>query len=191
MNQPRPWLRYIEAADLGDTDIDFNHLKVRSPAGEDLGKVDGFVIDADNARPYYVSVDSGGWFKSKYYLVPVGHIRLDAAQQELVAELTKERIDRFPGFDKGNFEKLTDDDLDQIDRRTGSECCPDAVMVESKSWTERWSHYEQPDWWQSNYYRPDRAGSRGVTAGAESKVGRDSTHREEPAMAHDFVNTRR
>ena len=183
MDRPRPWLRYVEASDLGDTDVDFDGVPVNNPAGEKLGEVDGFIIDSDSARPYYVVVDAGGWFKSKHYLLPVGHAQFDAARQLFVADLSRDRINRFPGFDKDEFEKLSDEELEAIDVRIASACCPgDLVATGSPSWGDRWSHYKQPDWWQSNYYRPDRAGSRGVTAGVES---RDSTIRQDRQAAHD------
>ena len=171
MDRPRPWLRYVPAADLGDTDIEFDGLNVHNSAGEKLGRVEGFIIDADSGCPYYVSVNAGGWFRSKHYLLPVGHARFDAARQMFLADLTRERIQRFPGFDLDKFEKLSETELEHIDLVTAAVCCPsDSVKDGTRSWGDRWTHYRNPDWWQSNYYRPDRAGSRGVTAGAE--VGR-------------------
>ncbi|PWT85012.1 MAG: hypothetical protein C5B57_03810 [Blastocatellia bacterium] len=171
MDKPRSWLRYVEAGDLEDASIHFDGLPVQSASGDKLGKVDGFIIDADSGCPYHVVVDSGGWFRSKHYLVPVGHIRLDTPRRVLLADLTRDRIERFPGFDKDNFEKLTDNDLEEIDSQTASVCCPTetARNAAGQSWADRWAHYRQPDWWQSNYYRPDRAGARGVTAGAERR----------------------
>lgn len=191
MDRPRPWMRYVDASDLCDTDIDFDGLPVQNAAGDRLGTVDGFIIDADDARLYYVVVDAGGWFKSKEYLIPVGHARFDAANRQFFADLTRERIDRFPGFDKDKFHELSDEELERIDLHTASACCPDdLVAAGTKSWSDRWSHYEQPDWWQSNYYRPDHAGGGGVTAGAEWS-GRESTHRDGPATVHDGTNRRR
>src|SRR5262245_60642316 len=104
MNRPLPWLRYVDASSLDDDRIDFDGLNVESPTGEHLGDVDGFIVDSKSSRPYYVVVDAGGWFKSKHFLLPVGHTRFDADQEVLVTELSRERIERFPGFDKGNFE---------------------------------------------------------------------------------------
>src|SRR2546430_1384211 len=78
MDHPRPWLRYVDASDLDDTTVKFDSLPVQSPAGEKLGGVDGFIIDVTSGRPFYVVVDSGGWFKSKHYLLPIGHAMLDA-----------------------------------------------------------------------------------------------------------------
>src|ERR1700712_5109133 len=100
MDHPLPWLRYVDAGDLDDETVEFDGLKVRNAQMETLGHVDGFIVDSTTARPYYVVVDSGGWFKSKNYLLPVGHARMDGDNDALVVDLAKDRIERFPGFDK-------------------------------------------------------------------------------------------
>jgi hypothetical protein len=182
----------VSAGDLDDTTVKFGGLGVENAKGEQLGTVDGFIIDVDTARPYYVVVDSGGWFKSKHYLVPVGHARLDSDRGLVLADhLTRDRIKRFPGFDKAEFEKLSDQELEQLAQSTASACCmTDIVIVSDVRWSE-WQHYEQPDWWQSNYYRPDRAGAAGVTAGAEMPSPRETSQRDhEPALTGDSTSRR-
>ena len=94
-------------------------MDIESPTGEHLGDVDGFVVDASSGRPYYIVVDAGGWFKSKEYLLPVGHAALDADRQVFVTSLGREHVDRFPGFDKDEFEKLSEADI----RRFNDETC--------------------------------------------------------------------
>ena len=164
----RSRLRYVDADDLDDSTVNFDGMDVKNTAGEKLGDVDGFILDVTDGRPYYVVVDSGGWFKSKLYLIPIGHARLSTDDDHLLADLTRERITRFPGFDRHEFEKLSDDDLDRMDDELAAACCPTELRNQSAaSRADRWSHYRYPDWWSSNYYRPDRAGARGVTAGAE------------------------
>ena len=99
MNHPLPWLRYVDADRVTAPDLSFDGLKVRNDAMDTLGSVEGFVVDNASMRPYYVVVDSGGWFKSKDFLVPIGHARLDDDRDALVVNIPKERIERFPGFD--------------------------------------------------------------------------------------------
>jgi hypothetical protein len=182
MDRPLPWLRYVDAGDLGESGVDFDGMDVRNRAGDKLGDVDGFVVDAQSGRPYYVVVDSGGWFKSKHYLVPVGHIALDTSRQALLADLTRDRIQGFPGFDKDTFDKLSDEEIEQLDLGTAAACCPtEAVAAGPNSWADRWQHYSLPDWWNSTYYSPDRAGGAGVTAGSEwrqssSPAAKTTTH---------------
>ncbi|MBI4486853.1 MAG: PRC-barrel domain-containing protein [Acidobacteria bacterium] len=152
MDHPRPWLRYVEASDLDNSAFDFDGLEVENAAGDKLGSVNGFILDADTGRPYYVVVDSKGWFKTKHYLIPVGHARLDADRKVLAADLTRDQIKKFPGFDLGKFEKWTDADIERFSRETADACCVDVVVVSTEPATD-WggsSHYRLPDWWQSN-----------------------------------------
>jgi hypothetical protein len=170
VDRPLPWLRYIDADDLDNDAFDFDGLKVRNDAHETLGKVDGFIVDSASARPYYVVVDSGGWFKSKHFLVPIGHVRLDDDRDALVADLPKERINRFPGFDKDEFEKFSEGD---IKRMNDSICVATNVTAVTYAADEPYSaawdrpQYRQPDWWNTTPSLPTRMGDRAFTAGVE------------------------
>ncbi len=172
MNQPLPWLRYVDASSLNDKVIDFDGLNVESPTGEHLGDVEGFIVDAKSSRPYYLVVDAGGWFKSKHFLLPVGHTRFDADEEVLVAELSRERIDRFPGFDKDNFEKLSDDDWKRFNDETCQACTITGVSVvyaADEPFAAAWERadYRYPDWWLASPTLPDRMTGSGPTAGVE------------------------
>jgi hypothetical protein len=187
MDHPLPWLRYVEAGDLDDSTFDFDGLDVKNAAGEKLGDVNGFILDADSARPYYVVVDSKGWFKTKHYLLPIGHAQLDVQQKALIADLSADRIKQFPGFDLDKFAKWTEDDLNRFTSETADVCCVDVTIVTTEpaaAWHTA-SHYQLPNWWDSNYYRPDRAGAKGVTAGAEWSPREASQADRQSAMAHD------
>src|SRR5689334_170333 len=158
MDHPRPGLRYVDADDLETSTIDFDGLAVESTSGEQLGKVDGFIIDVRSARPYYVVVDAGGWFTSKYFLLPVGHVGLNPSNDRLVADVPRERVKRYPGFNRGEFEKLSDADLNRMDEQMLAACCPDQPIDASAAELryERWNHYRSPSWWDASYYNPSR-----------------------------------
>ncbi len=173
MDHPRPWLRYVDADDLDDSRMSFDDLTVESNSGEKLGDVDGFVIDVNSGRPYYVVVDAGGWFKSKYFLLPIGHLGFDANGRKLTADVTRERIDRYPGFDRGEFEKLSQDELSRMDTQMVTVCCPDeAVDVTATDRYDRWSHYRTPTWWDTSYYRGDLV-ETGASGGGTTLPARD------------------
>jgi hypothetical protein len=100
--------------------------------------------------------------------VPIGHVRLDPGRKALVADVDKEHIKKFPGFDLDEFDKWSDADFDQFSRNTTEAFEADVVVVTTEpagDWSST-SHYRRPDWWDANYYRPDRAGAEGVTSGA-------------------------
>jgi len=162
MDHPLPWLRYVDADNIDDATVDFDGLKVRNDQMETLGKVEGFIVDSTNARPYYVVVDSGGWFKSKHYLLPVGHARMDGDNDALVVDLSKERIDRFPGFDKGTFEKMSDADLQRFNDETCSACSPEATSFPATdTYSSQWNRpqYAEPEWWSAQASLPDPSGA--------------------------------
>jgi len=156
MNHPRPGLRYVDAGELDAKPIKLDGMDVQGIDDHKLGKVDGFIIDTLTARPYYVVVNGGGWFKSKYFLLPIGHAVLDTEQKQLVADITHDRVERFPGFDPSEFEKLTDDDLKRMDDQMYAACCVDTTIEVVAA--SRYDHplYRQPNWWDSSFYRPDR-----------------------------------
>ena len=153
MDHPYPWLKYLPADDLEDQTVDFDGMKIESPSGEDLGKVEGFVVDSDSGRPYYAVVDAGGWFKSKHFLLPVGHVRLGADDDMFTADLTRERVERFPGFDLGTFEKMTVEDLKRLNVETLQACTVAGVVYtysDREPYTVAWDRadFGYPDWWR-------------------------------------------
>jgi hypothetical protein len=152
VDRPLPWLKYVDAGDLDDGRVDFDSMDIESPTGEHLGDVDGFVVDSTNGRPYYIVVDAGGWFKSKEYLLPVGHAALDGDRDVLVTTLSREHVDRFPGFDKDQFEKLSETDIKRFNDETCVAIAGEAISYPpaeplSASW-ER-TAYRYPDWWHA------------------------------------------
>jgi hypothetical protein len=182
----------VPANDLDSATAKFGDLKVENPEGEKLGKVDGFIIHVDTAQPYYVVVDSGGWFSSKNYLVPIAFARLDPERHLMQADLSRERIKRFPGFDKDEFEKLSDQELEQFARSTASACSvTESVFADAGPWPEWQTYYRQPDWWQSHYSSEERAGADGVTAGAALPKREQSQADQQPAMVRDSATPRR
>jgi PRC-barrel domain protein len=162
MDHPRPNLRYVDGKDLDDTATTLRGLKVVSNRNEDLGKVEGFISDISSGRPYHVVVGTGGLFKHKHFLLPVGHVSMAPGSNQLVADITKDRVERIPGFDKDEFKQLSEEDLRKLETPTIAACCPDAVAVDVATWES--AHYAYPNWWQADYYRPDRADRASMAA---------------------------
>jgi len=161
MDHPRAGLKYVATGDLDHAMVDFHHLPVVSTAGEKLGEVDGFVVDVNAVRPYYVVVNAGGWFTSKYFLLPVGSITFESHARALMADISRDRIAKYPGFDRDEFDTVSDDELDRFDQtmRTiaGLTDTPGASTA-----------YRTPTWW-------DPAGDRGDGDREAPMAGRDGT----------------
>lgn len=166
MDHPLPWLRYVDADSITAPDLSFDGMKVRNDAMETLGSVEGFIVDNTSMRPYYVVVDSGGWFKSNDFLVPIGHARIDDDRDALVVDIPKARIERFPGFDRSEFERLKEEDVRRMnDAICGA--CNDTTVVSSSgepiasAWDR--ADYRQPSWWSTTGVGFDRGADRGAT----------------------------
>jgi hypothetical protein len=153
----------VDAGEI-DNDAEFEGMPVESPTGEKLGKVEGFIVDSASARPYYVVVDAGGWFKSKHFLLPIGHARLssDDDREAIVAGLSRDRIDRFPGFNKDEFQKMSSEDLKRFNDATCEACSMTLVTYSAtEPYTAAWDRpdYAYPDWWSAQPTLPSRMGS--------------------------------
>jgi hypothetical protein len=172
VDHPYPWLKYLPADELDDEhDVKFEGMKVDSPSGEVLGKTDGFIVDSESGRPYYVVVNAGGWFKSKHFLLPIGHVRFDANRKALVADVTKDRVERFPGFDLSKFDKMTADDIKRFNVETLQACTISGVVYaysETEPYTAAWDRadFSYPDWW-----RGQQPSERGIDSGVRAEVG--------------------
>jgi PRC-barrel domain protein len=174
MDHPRPSLRYVDAKDLEDKAIKLRGLEVEGARNEKLGKLEGFIIDVTTGRPYHVVVGSGGWFKHKHFLLPIGHVALSPGKDKLIADITKDRVERFPGFDKDEFKKLSEEDLKKLDAAMSEACCPTAVVaVEVVEWET--AHHAYPSWWNADFYRRDPAELAGMNVAGAAHLSGGST----------------
>ena len=148
-------LLYLDASDINDDRVDFDDLELLDTAGQKLGDVEGFIVGRDTGRPYYVVADSGGWFSSRSFLVPIGHVRLDPGNEALRSDLDRAVIERFPEYDKDRFERMSEDEARLFNERTLTACC--AKELQQRTGADRyeydkWSHYAEPDWWRSTWF---------------------------------------
>jgi hypothetical protein len=137
MDHPRPELKYVDASDLNGDGNQFDGLPVHGEDGEKLGDVEGFIIDTSVRGPQHIVVEAG-WFIHKHFLIPVGYATLSEDRTRFVAELSKERVNEFPGFDKDEFEQLPSDALKDLDERMPPALHQSGPVV--------------PIWWQSTFY---------------------------------------
>lgn len=76
---------------------------------EKLGKIDDVIFDHTSGTLLYAVVDTGGWLKSKKFLVPSNQIfPRPKNEEDFAVNLSKEQIERFPEYD----EKSTETDKD-------------------------------------------------------------------------------
>ena len=151
--------RYLDADDVDDAVVDFDGLNVYSADGHKVGDVDGFIIDSAARHVNYVVVDSGGWFSSRRFLLPIGHAALAPDKKSLQTDVTRDGLGRFPAFDHDRFDELKEEELFAFERDTAVACCPDEplerVAAPGADPRSR-AHFSQPDWWSSARYAPER-----------------------------------
>ena len=144
MDRPVYGLKFVDAKDLDESGTPFAGVPVTDANGEKLGEVEGFIVDAPHGIPRHVVV-SAGWFIHKHFLLPIGHATLAADGRTLIADVLKDRVNRFPGFDKGEFEKLDPDALAQLDAAMAAACVSEA----NAATPVLDDHYRVPGWWKN------------------------------------------
>jgi hypothetical protein len=143
MQHPRPELKYVAAKDLDQSASNFDGMEVDDPAGQKLGRVEGFILNVLDGAPRHIVV-SAGWFIHKHFLLPIGHASMNVDGTKLVTDVAKDNVNKFPGFDKGEFEQLSQESLAKLDRTLADA----SGLVASLE-----IHYRVPVWWQATYYR--------------------------------------
>ena len=123
-------LRYVDADKLDTRVLDLDGLDVRNSREDHIGDVEGLLIDSVSGRPRYLVIDSGGWFRSRRFLLPIAHARLDENRRTLRVDFDKETINRFPEMRSDRYEALTDEELQRYDEgvwRSSGDTRPTAV----------------------------------------------------------------
>ena len=154
-------LRYLDAVDVDDSVVDFDGLDVRGRDGDKLGVVDGFIVDLASGRVLYIVVDSGGWFRSRRFLAPIGHAIVDQGRRALALDISKERLQNYPEFDEDRFSAFTDADLRMFETRMSEACCPEESVEQEATSSTTWAfethqHYRQPEWWKGGGHMHER-----------------------------------
>ena len=101
--QARGRLRYVPASALAG--LKYREFRVRNAQEEDLGSLDGLIIDAGSGRPVYFVIDSGGWFVGQRYVVPIDALRPDEEAQTLHTDLDRDTIRSYPPFTPDTYSR--------------------------------------------------------------------------------------
>jgi sporulation protein YlmC with PRC-barrel domain len=84
---------------------DIRGSAVYGPDREKLGKIDDVVFDSETGQIRYLVIDTGGWLKSRRFLVPPEEVRPSAENdKDFSIGLSKTEIERFPALDENVLE---------------------------------------------------------------------------------------
>lgn len=78
--------------------------------GDKLGHIDDIMLDIDAGRISYVVLSFGGFMGlgDKLFAVPMESLRPDGVNERFVMDISKEQLDKAPGFDKNNWPNHAD-----------------------------------------------------------------------------------
>jgi sporulation protein YlmC with PRC-barrel domain len=84
--------------------------EVINAAGDDLGKIEAIMLDVRSGRIAYAVLSFGGFLGlgSKLFAIPWPALTLDAIQQRFVLDVSRERLESAPGFDKDHWPSMAD-----------------------------------------------------------------------------------
>ena len=84
--------------------------KVENLAGEDLGKIEDFMIDLATGQIAYCVLSFGGFLGigNKLFAVPWSALSLDLKDHAFILNVNKEQLKNAPGFDKNKWPDMTD-----------------------------------------------------------------------------------
>jgi sporulation protein YlmC with PRC-barrel domain len=85
-------------------------MDVRSAANENLGDIQDVVLDRDSGTIAYAVVSFGGFLNmgDKLFAVPWEALKPTADRGAFVLDVSKERLEKAPGFDKNNWPDMVD-----------------------------------------------------------------------------------
>ena len=104
-------LRYIDAAHVDSPVGNLNAIRVLSPSEENVGKLDGLIIDPIERQICYFVIESRQRLRARRYLVPVTPATIHPGQRTLRLEFESEHLDDFPEVPSKAFRPYSDDDL--------------------------------------------------------------------------------
>jgi hypothetical protein len=145
-------LLYIDAEELARSEAGLMvGAEIRDRKNEKVGELDGFVIDSKTGLPRYAVIESGGWFKSDRFLLPIAHLH-KTHLGTLCVDIDKKSISKYPEFDETIWMRASSDQRWDFDYQTLTACCPeDAELVNASEKAvgyAGWRHYREPSWWR-------------------------------------------
>ena len=86
------------------------HDRVVNLAGEDIGRVEELMVDVITGRVAYAVLSFGGilGFGAKLFAMPWSALTVDEPKQRFIANVTREALDKMPGFDRDHWPDLSD-----------------------------------------------------------------------------------
>ena len=108
---PEPGMRQPAGTPFAMSCDEITGMGVTNDQGQDLGKIERLMIDASSGRILYAAVSFGGFLGmgEKHFAVPWEAFSLSPNRERLVLNVSRERLEHAPGFDKDNWPRHPDE----------------------------------------------------------------------------------
>src|SRR5438270_7127697 len=91
----------LHSFNFADQASDVRGAELYGADDEKLGKIDDAIIDHRDGLIKYAVVDTGGWLRSRKFMVPAEMIHPYAKHEDhFAADLTKKQIESCPPYDE-------------------------------------------------------------------------------------------
>lgn len=86
---------------------------VKNAAGDDLGDIKDLMIDTESGTVVYAVLSFGGFLGlgDKLFAIPFQALEVDRENEVLRLNISKERLENAPGFDKDNWPSTANRDF--------------------------------------------------------------------------------
>jgi sporulation protein YlmC with PRC-barrel domain len=103
----------ISKSDVGRKTLSASTLigdRVVNLKGEDLGKIEDFMLDPEQGRVGYAVLSFGGFLGmgDKLFAVPMQALKLSREDKNFILDVDKEKLKNAPGFDKNHWPDMSD-----------------------------------------------------------------------------------
>ncbi len=109
-------LAYIGMDDVARERGSREPVAIRTGDGE-LGVLDGLVVDPERGVARYAVVAGGGVLTHRRYLLPLAVLRFDEKDRVLRTTVEKDVAERYPAFDRDEFQSMSDRDRSAYEQR--------------------------------------------------------------------------
>jgi len=113
---------------------DIRGSEIRGIDQEKLGEIDDVIFDSNSGELRYLVVDTGGWLRSKRFIVPARQVRVVEDKDDrdrYYIPLNKDQIESFPPYDEKLLER--EQDWDDYERRYEASWTEGPVLHEEDS----------------------------------------------------------
>ena len=104
-------LRYLAASRVDTPVGGLRDALVLSQSEEQLGKLNGILVDPHERRLCYFVVESGHWPTRREHLVPVGTARMEPNRKALYLDIEPEHIGDYEECRSDRLPTFSDEDL--------------------------------------------------------------------------------